>query len=332
MRRVLLTGGAGFIGHRLVGKLSESGSAVTIVDNLSNANLNFLDQVKKAIRSSSSRAGFVRLRPDDHRSPSLYIQDIRNKEALEEIVRAEEIDTCIHLAAKIDVAESVKNPEETIDVNIKGTYNILEACAKGGVKNFMFASSSAVYGESKALPIPEEQQLNPLSPYGASKIAGEALVSSFCNTSKIQNGLSLRIFNVYGAGQSTKYAGVIAKFAERFSSRLPPVLYGDGSQVRDFIFIEDVVNTILLATNGNKMEKASHEKVINVGTGKAMKIKDLAQIMAKIFAVEYNPIFAESKNGDIINSIADISKLKTILEYVPSNDMEICLEKIFIDK
>lgn len=332
MQRVLVTGGAGFIGHRLVENLSESGSAVTIVDNLSNANLNFLDQVKEAIRSSTNRGGFVRLKAGYRHSPSLYIQDIRNKEALAEIVKAEEIDTCVHLAAKIDVADSIKNPEETIDVNIKGTFNILEACARRDVKNFVFASSSAVYGESKALPISEEQQLNPLSPYGASKIAGEALVSSFCNTRKIQNGLSLRIFNVYGIGQSIKYAGVIAKFAERFSSRLQPVLYGDGSQVRDFIFIEDVVNTILLAANRTKMEKASHEKVINVGTGKAMRINEVAQIMAKIFGVEYKPIFAESRNGDIVNSIADISKLKTILEYVPRSEMELCLKKIFIDK
>lgn len=332
MQRVLVTGGAGFIGHRLVEKLSESGSAVTIVDNLSNANLNFLNQVKKAIQSSTNRGGFVRLKEDYRHSPSLYIQDIRNKDAMAEIVKAEEIDTCIHLAAKIDVAESIKNPEDTIDVNIKGTFNILEACAKREVKNFVFASSSAVYGESKALPISEEQQLNPLSPYGASKIAGEALVSAFCNTSKIQNGLSLRIFNVYGVGQSIKYAGVIAKFAERFSSRLQPVLYGVGSQVRDFIFVEDVVNTILLAANGTKMEKVPHEKVINIGTGKAMKIKDVAQTMAKIFGVEYKPVFAESRNGDIVNSIADISKLKTILEYVPRSEMEICLKKIFIDK
>ena len=148
---------------------------------------------------------------------------------------------------KISVPESITNPGDTIDVNIKGTFNVLEACSKTNVKNLVFASSSAVYGESKKSPIPEKEQLDPLSPYGASKIAGEALVSSFKNTEKIQNAVSIRIFNVFGEGQSFGYAGVITKFAERLSASLPPVIYGNGDQTRDFIFVDDVVSVIVLS-------------------------------------------------------------------------------------
>ena len=149
--------------------------------------------------------------------------------------------------AKISVPESITNPGETKNVNIKGTFNILEACSQVDLKNFVFISSSAVYGEAKVLPITEDQLLDPLSPYGDSKIAGEALVSSFKDTGKIQNGISLRMFNVFGEGQSSEYAGVITKFAERLSASLPPVLYGDGNQIRDFIFVDDVVNAIVLS-------------------------------------------------------------------------------------
>ena len=110
---------------------------------------------------------------------SFYAEDIRNKDALTDIFKGQEIDTCVHLASKISVQESITNPGDTIDVNIKGTFNVLEACSKTNVKNLVFASSSAVYGESKTLPISEKEQLDPLSPYGASKVAGEALVASF---------------------------------------------------------------------------------------------------------------------------------------------------------
>lgn len=331
MQRVLVTGGGGFIGHRCVEKLSERGITVAVVDNLSNANTSFLGRVKKGVNDSSTRrSGSVILK--EHRSVSLYIQDIRNKEALDEIVKKEEIDTCIHLAAKVNVPDSIRNPDETIDVNIKGTFNILEACAKADVKKFVFASSSAVYGESRTLPIHEEQQLDPLSPYGASKIAGEALVSSFVNSGKIQNGASLRLFNVYGKGQSTQYAGVITKFAERLSSRLSPIIYGDGSQVRDFIFLEDVVNAILLAAASEKIGQSSHNRAINLGTGRATRIKDLAQNMTNIFSLDIEPVFADYRKGDIIKSVADISRLITIIGYVPCYDMETTLKEIYLTK
>jgi len=234
MYNVLVTGGAGFIGHHLVKRLSALDCKITVIDNLSNANSIFLHKIKSAIQASRvSTFRFVKRNDNEINNVSFYAEDIRNKEELIDIFKSEEIDTCVHLASKISVPESITSPGDTIDVNIKGTFNVLEACSKAEVKNLVFASSSAVYGEPKILPISETEQLDPLSPYGASKIAGEALVSSFRNTGKIQNAVSIRLFNVFGEGQSFGYAGVITKFAERLSASLLPVIYGDGNQTRD---------------------------------------------------------------------------------------------------
>jgi UDP-glucose 4-epimerase len=311
---------------------------ITIIDNLSNANHNFLHTIKSAIQASSvSTSRFVSLNDNGINDVSFYAEDLRNKDALIDIFKSQEIDTCVHLAAKISVPESIANAGDTIDVNIKGTFNVLEACSKVDVKNLVFASSSAVYGESKTLPISEKEQLNPLSPYGASKIAGEALVSSFRNTGKIQNAVSIRIFNVFGEGQSFGYAGVITKFAERLSARLPPVIYGNGNQIRDFIFVNDVVNAIvLLAADADEKQEeksstypSSYAHILNLGTGKALKIKDLAQMMIKIFNLDLEPVFAEARRGDIINSLADISKLETVLGFVPSLEIVPSLKQMF---
>ena len=340
MYNVLVTGGAGFIGHHLVKRLSAMGYKITIVDNLSNANGIFLHKIKRAIQASSvSTSRFVSLNDNEINNVSFYAEDVRNKDALIDICKGEEIDTCVHLAEKISVPESITNPGDTIDVNIKGTFNVLEACSKTNVKNLVFASSSAVYGESKKSPIPEKEQLDPLSPYGASKIAGEALVSSFKNTEKIQNAVSIRIFNVFGEGQSFGYAGVITKFAERLSASLPPVIYGNGDQTRDFIFVDDVVSVIVLsAAIADKIPEQklpshlplSHVHVLNVGTGRAVKIRDLAQMMIKIFNLDLEPVFAEPRSGDIVDSLADISRLETILGFVPSSEIEPYLKQMFI--
>jgi UDP-glucose 4-epimerase len=338
MYNVLVTGGAGFIGHHLVKRLSAMDCKITIIDNLSNANRIFLHVIKSAIQASSvSMSRFVSLNDNGINDVSFYAEDIRNKDALINIFESEEIDTCVHLASKISVPESITNPGDTIDVNIKGTFNVLEAYSKTDTKNLLFASSSAVYGESKILPISEKEQLDPLSPYGASKIAGEALVSSFRNTGKIQNAVSIRIFDVFGEGPSFGYPGVITKFGERLSASLPPVIYGNGNQTRDFIFVDDVVRAILLsaADVDKKQEKKSssypstYANILNVGTGKALKIKDLAQMMIKIFDLDWEPIFTEARRGDIINSLADKSRLETVLGFVPSREIVPSLKQMF---
>jgi UDP-glucose 4-epimerase len=335
MHKVLVTGGAGFIGHHLIKRLSAMDCKITIIDNLSNSNRIFLHMIKRAIQASSvGTSRYVSLNDDGIDDVAFYTEDIRNKDALIDIFESEEIDTCVHLASKISVPESITNPGDTIDVNIKGTFNVLEACSKAEVKNLVFASSSAVYGESKTLPISEKEQLDPLSPYGASKIAGEALVSSFRNTRKIQNAVSIRIFNVFGEGG---YAGVITKFAERLLAGLPPVIYGNGNQTRDFIFVDDVVSAIVLSaavTDKKQEEKSasypsSYAHILNVGAGRALKIKDLAQMMIQIFNLDLEPVYSEARSGDIINSLADMSRLETVLGFVPSREIVPSLKQMF---
>ncbi|MDW0232359.1 MAG: NAD-dependent epimerase/dehydratase family protein, partial [Nitrososphaeraceae archaeon] len=288
---------------------------IIVIDNLSNGNKNFLEDSSNS--SSSNKFSF-------------YKEDIRNKKNILDIFNHERIiDTCIHLAAKINVNDSITNPEDTIDVNVKGTLNVLEACSSNGVKNFIFASSAAVYGEPKKLPLSEDEDLlEPLSPYGASKVAGEALVSSYRRSKKIKNAISLRFFNVYGDGQNIEYAGVITRFAERLSRGLRPIIYGDGKQTRDFVSVNDVVNAILLAvTEANKI-KMSSSSVFNIGTGIPISIDDLAQRMIRIFDINLKPIYCKAKVGDIKYIYADTKKSKCILKFIAIDELESCLKQI----
>src|SRR5215213_2158336 len=315
--KLLVTGGAGFIGHHLVKRLllSQRNYKIIIIDNLSSGNKNFLDGNNN--RSSSKKFSF-------------YKEDIRNKKNILDIFNHERpIDTCIHLAAKINVHDSIINPEDTIDVNVKGTLNILEACSNNGVKNFIFGSSAAVYGEPKILPLSEDNHLlEPLSPYGASKVAGEALMSSYRNSKKIKNVISLRFFNVYGEGQNLEYAGVITRFAERLSKGLRPIIYGDGKQTRDFISVNDVVNAILLAVTEADKIKMSSSDVFNVGTGIPISIDDLAQRMIRIFGIDLKPIYYGAREGDIKYIYADTTKSESILKFIAIEELESSLKRI----
>jgi UDP-glucose 4-epimerase len=250
-------------------------------------------------------------------------------------LKHEAADTCVHLAAKASILDSITNPYYTVDVNVTGTLNILEACSKHGVKNFIFASSAAVYGEPQKLPISEEDPLRPLSTYGASKVAGEALVSSYQNTGKIESAVSLRIFNVYGEGQRTNYAGVITSFIERLSKGLPPIIYGYGTQTRDFIFVEDVVDAIIFAAKQSDRKKKTFGQllpgVFNIGTGIQVSVNDLAMKMIKLFGLDLNPSYRDRiSNEDIRRSCADISRSKKKLKFNIIHDLDHGLNQILI--
>jgi UDP-glucose 4-epimerase len=314
VQRVAVTGGAGFVGRHFVKRCLEQGYKVTIIDNLSNYNVpNDDDSLVSA-----------------YRRLSFYREDITNRNTLSDIFCHEKVDTCVHLAAKISVPDSVKNPQNTIDTNVNGTLNVLEACSKNKVNNFVFASSAAVYGEPKNWPISESHILSPLSPYGASKVAGEALVSCYRNLKQIQNTLSLRFFNIYGKGQTPQYAGVITKFTERLSQRLPPIIYGDGNQTRDFVSVNDVVNAIMLAAKLNDEDNSNNASnmALNIATGRPVRIKDLARLMIKIFRSDIDPIFLEAKKEDIVNSYADITKSKEQLGFVAAEDINLGLKQV----
>lgn len=299
MRNVLVTGGAGFIGHHLVNRLLQvTENKIIVIDDLSNGDKRRLD-------------GKV----------AFYKQDIRDKKAIAEIIKKEKVDCCIHLAAKISVAESIVRPESTVGVNVDGTLALLEACS-GRIKNFIFASSAAVYGRQTRLPISENQPLAPLSVYGATKMAGEGLVSAYTNSRQILQATILRFFNAYGQNQSLEYAGVIAKFAERLAEGKPPIIFGDGLQTRDFVSVEDIVGAIILAMD------STTSGVYNIGTGRPVSVNDLAASMIRIMGLNVTPIHRDPVDGEILHSYADTKKAKSELGFVATTDLQTQLKKL----
>lgn len=303
MQTVLITGGAGFIGHHVVKELISQNYKVIIIDNFSNSNEDFAKQL--------GRNGSLL------ESIHVYKEDIRNGKAVSNIFGVEKIDACIHLAAKISVSESISKPFETIDVNVTGTLNILQACSDNNIKNFVFASTAAVYGHPKTLPISEWHLPQPVSPYGASKLAGEALVSSF--RKRITNYKILRLFNVYGMGQTSAYAGVMSKFINRLSHKLPPIIYGKGNQTRDFIHVSDVVRAVLLAVEKKQIVTGSNNDgiTVNIGTGRQTSVRKLAHLFIELFGLrgKLRPLYRAPTPGDILFSYANIKRAKKVLKF-----------------
>jgi UDP-glucose 4-epimerase len=302
MQTILITGGAGFIGRHIVKELISKNCKVIIIDNFSNCNDIFATNLRK---QSSPRENL-----------RVYKQDIRDSEAMSKVFGSEKVDACIHLAAKIGVEDSMSQPLETISVNVLGTLNILQACSQYNINNFVFASSAAVYGEPKRLPIRETHLPQPNSPYGASKLAAEALVSSFRKSTN--NYKILRFFNVYGKGQTSAYAGVISKFISRLSNNLPPVINGKGDQTRDFISVNDVVRAILLA-----VEKRYDGFPINIGTGRQTSIKELAYMLIELFHLKgrIRPIYQAPIPGDVVHSFGDVKRAHRILKFSAADYM-----------
>ena len=282
--KILITGGAGFIGRYLASSLSEE-HFITIYDNLSNSTKPDFEKIK-----------FVK-------------GDVLNYETLLE--SSKNCDVIIHLAAKIDVAESIINPDNTINVNVNGTENVLKCCVQNKIRKIIFASSAAVYGEQENI-ITEQSKTKPLSPYGESKLLAEKKIKKYCNENKLE-GIVFRMFNVYGKGQTQQYAGVITKFAENISNNIPLTVYGDGKQTRDFISINDVVEAYIHA-----IENAQKKKWItyNLGTGIATSIKQLAKLMLEISGKNLQINFAKQKKGDIKHSVADCTLAKKELGFI----------------
>lgn len=316
MRHVLVTGAKGFMGSHLVrALLREKDIRLTLTD--------------KFIRESDFLAYSKTFR---NKSVSIYNLDIRNRDKVFDLFKDEKIDTCIHLAGKVNVEDSIKNPALTMDTNVKGTLNILDACTFNHTKNFVFTSSASVYGNPTKLPISEDHVLKPLSPYGTSKVLAEQYVTTYRISEKIQNAISLRIFNAYGKGQHSG-TDVITKLARRISNGLPPIIYGDGMQTRDFISVIDIVNAIMLSIKA--MEERSdilistQSSIFNIGTGKSTSIMELCKQMIRVSGLDLEPIYQDAENkGEIKDSCADITRAKNILQFIPKNKLEIDIENI----
>ena len=298
---VVITGGAGFIGSHLAIYLKERGYKVTCIDNLSRASKSTIKTLEK------------------EKIP-LIISDIRETNKLLEIFK--DADTVIHTAALISVEESIKNPSLYLDNNATGTASVTKACIDASVHKLIYLSSAAVYGGPIKLPIDEDHPTNPLSPYGLSKLFGEEIIKTLSRLYPFDY-IILRLFNVYGPGQSEEYAGVITKFINRVREKLPPIIFGDGEQTRDFIHVNDACHAIELA-----ITTKNTNNVYNIGSGTPTKIKELAQSIMNIANINSEPIYSVPKPGDIKHSYANINKAKKLLNFTPRINLEKALKEL----
>jgi len=293
--KILVTGGAGFIGKHLVRSLLENDDSVTIFDNVSNS-------------TKDSISSLVDIGAKVIEGDITKLLDIQNAVKDQDII--------IHLAAKISVSESIKNPAETFQVNVYGTRNVLSACEKNHVKKLIVASSAAVYGEgSPNVKLTEKSKTNPISPYGESKLKMEQKIREFELKHDI-DCIILRFFNIYGIGQSSEYAGVITKFMERITQEKPLEIFGDGLQTRDFVAIDDVISSIYNAISYGK------SGTYNISGGKIITIKELAELMISISGKKLQIQHTAALKGDIRNSQADISLAKKDLGYSPKFELD----------
>jgi UDP-glucose 4-epimerase len=282
--RIFVTGGAGFIGSHLIDKLLKNGYYVTVLDNFSSGRIG---NIAKHLNTNNFK---------------LIRGDIRQKEIVKKAISDSE--AVIHLAALIDVEQSVDNPFETHDVNVNGTLTILEEARKRHIRKFIFASSTAVYGDTNKLPLKEEIPARPISPYGASKASAENYCIAFYRSYGLKTCI-LRYFNVYGSnGKSSKYSGVITSFLNNAINHKPLIIFGKGEQTRDFIHVEDVVSATLAALENDRCAG----ETLNICTGVPTTVNHLAKTIKAILTRDLQIIYRPPRKGDILNNYGDPTK------------------------
>ena len=290
-KKVAVTGGLGFIGSHLVGKLNKDNDIV-IVDNQTSGDIKNIEGLD-----------FTKIDTD--------FGDITQAN-LEMIF--EDVDYIFHMAAVTSVLQSVNDPFLSNNVNVTGTLKVLEAAKKCEVKKVILSSSSAVYGETETVPISEKNPINPLSPYAVTKATGELYCRVYSEIYELST-IALRYFNVFGPKQDPKsqYAAVIPIFIDKLLKNESPIIYGDGEQTRDFVSVKQVVEANILAAESK--ETGSY----NIGLGKSTSVNQLFEMVKKIMGKDINPIYEDERAGEIKHSVADISKAKTI-GYTPKKD------------
>jgi len=305
MARYLITGGAGFIGSHLTQRLVEMGEEVLVYDNLLTGKVSNIKDVLGSV-------AFIE-------------KDIRDINAL--IDTAKGCDYIIHLAAIPSVPLSISEPALTNEVNITGTLNVLIAAREGGVCRVVYASSSAVYGDQfPEMAKNEEMSVKPLSPYATQKAAGEYYLRNFYENYGLET-ISLRCFNIFGPRQdpNSQYSGVISKFVTRMARGLPPYVEGDGKQTRDFTYVSNVVDALILASKRDSKDVAG--KAFNIGCGIPASLLTLIDNITKVTGVRAKPEFGPPRQGDIRYSYADITLAKRYLGYMPKADLYQGLEE-----
>lgn len=295
-KKVIVTGGAGFIGSHLTEELARNDYQLIILDDLSTGRMENIEQL---------------LKRDNVRFVQGSITNLRLLQGL-----SQNVDYVFHQAAIPSVPRSIRDPQASHNVNITGTLNVLLAARDNGVKKVICASSSSVYGDTPTLPKIEDMVPNPQSPYALTKLVGEYYCNIFHQIYDLPT-ICLRYFNVYGPRQdsNSQYAAVIPVFVARVLQNKPPIIYGDGEQTRDFTFIKDVVRANILAAEGDAYG------VFNIGMGRSISINELAELIIKLMGGDIKPIRQEPSPGDVRDSLADITRAKTF-GYAPEHDLE----------
>lgn len=292
----LVTGGAGFIGSHLVNTLVSNGVRVRVLDNFSTGSRSKLEPVITKLE--------------------LHEGDIRDVETCRRA--CENVSVIFHLAAYISAPGSVADPALADSNNISGTLNMLLAARDSGASRFVLSSSSAVYGDTPVVPTHEAVTPHPLSPYGVEKLYAENMCYVFYQLFELKT-IALRYFNVYGPGQNpdSEYAAVIPKFISRTLAGKAPIIFGDGAQTRDFLYVKDVVLANLLAA----ANEVSFGEAYNIAGGKAISMNELAKTIIRNMGSDLKAEHAPPRKGDILNSSADITKAASVLGYQPKYDL-----------
>jgi UDP-glucose 4-epimerase len=289
----LVTGGAGFIGSHIAEALAGRGAAVRVIDNLSTGHLENIEAI-------GAKVDFVR-------------GDLADDATVRKVV--EDVEIIFHEAALPSVPRSVANPRETHLACVDGTFNLLLAAKEKGVRRLIYAASSSAYGDQPTLPKVESMKPEPLSPYAAAKLVGEYYCQVFTRTYNVET-ICLRYFNVFGPRQDpgSPYSGVVSRFIDFLKKGERPVIYGDGEQTRDFTYISNAVDANLLAAEANK----GIGEVINVANGEQVTINELFRRLKEITGRDdIEPEYKEARTGDILHSLADISRARALLGYAP---------------
>lgn len=293
--KYLVTGGAGFIGSHIVRALLAAGHSVRVLDNLYAGSTDRLLGIMDKIE-------FIKA-------------DIRDLDALESATS--ECDGVFHEAALVSVQQSFDMRDEYQDVNVNGTKNVLDV-AKGQGARVVYASSASVYGDAKRIPMREEDaSRTPINPYGATKAEAEIISQEYMTGGAGGGVVGLRYFNVYGVGQTSAYAGVITQFMRRLKEGRPPVVNGDGSQSRDFVYVGDVASANLAA-----MASDTRDGFFNVGTGRSVTINELAQVMIQAYGVDVALEYADPLEGDVRESRADTSLTARSIPWMHSTELK----------
>lgn len=299
--KILVTGAAGFLGSHLSEKYVHEGHIVYAADNLQNGNLN-------NIRTLLHRKNF-----------KFIHDDIRNQELYQRLPT--DLDAIIHLAAQIHVDRSIVNPEETFNINVNGTMKVLEFARMNDIKKILFASTSEIYGSAKYVPMNEDHSLSAQHPYGVSKIAADRLCYTYNETYDLGIDI-IRCFNLFGPRQKDSgYGGVIAIFINRILQNKPPIIYGNGNQTRDYMYITDAVDAydkVLTSTNN------PGKNGINFGSGTEKSINEIAELILKHTKLDKSlkPIHVDPRPTEVQRLYADISKAKDILKFHPQTNFE----------